>query len=152
MPLSQPGALRCPPFAARRLALSRLSPPGALCCLTLRPTGAARHLSPRGGLALSASRSPASCVLIGTPLSAAFEKELQQCTKRCVEVYIKRQQPAVKQGAQYQKRRRRRELRKEKNIIVYRAQSAELKLSNAEQRRCVEEAASTERCHASCQD
>eukprot|EP00965_Chrysotila_dentata_P156795 5180797-Pleurochrysis_carterae.AAC.1 len=29
VPLSQPGALRCPPRAARRLALSRLSPPGA---------------------------------------------------------------------------------------------------------------------------
>eukprot|EP00965_Chrysotila_dentata_P127346 4211375-Pleurochrysis_carterae.AAC.1 len=29
VPLLQPGALRCPPLAAQRLALSRLSPPGA---------------------------------------------------------------------------------------------------------------------------
>eukprot|EP00965_Chrysotila_dentata_P104136 3438774-Pleurochrysis_carterae.AAC.1 len=31
-PRSQPGALRCPPLPARHLALSRLSPPGALRC------------------------------------------------------------------------------------------------------------------------
>eukprot|EP00965_Chrysotila_dentata_P085624 2824512-Pleurochrysis_carterae.AAC.1 len=65
---------------------------------------------------------------------------------------MKRQQPAVKLGAQYRKKCRRRELHDKKHIIVYRARSAALKLSNAEQRRCVEEAPSAERFYASCQD
>eukprot|EP00965_Chrysotila_dentata_P209630 6185409-Pleurochrysis_carterae.AAC.1 len=40
-PLSQLGAMRFPPLAARRLALSRLSPPGALRC---PPRDAERHV------------------------------------------------------------------------------------------------------------
>eukprot|EP00965_Chrysotila_dentata_P205786 6183165-Pleurochrysis_carterae.AAC.2 len=41
VPLSESGAVRCPPLAARRLALSRLSPPGALRC---PPRDAERHV------------------------------------------------------------------------------------------------------------
>eukprot|EP00965_Chrysotila_dentata_P200354 6179932-Pleurochrysis_carterae.AAC.1 len=66
MPLSRLGALRYPPFAARRPALSRFSPPSALRGLTFRHSPALRAISYR--------RSALRC----RPLVAAWRRALSR--------------------------------------------------------------------------